>query len=95
LIHGVGSASHLTVSLTRRNQQSIISVTDTGGGVAEDQLAHIRQRFVRLDESRSRPGNGLGLSLVDAICRRHGGHLHLSNHRPSGLRCEMCLTARE
>jgi signal transduction histidine kinase len=95
LIHGVGSASHLTVSLTRRNQQIIISVTDTGGGVAEDQLAHIRQRFVRLDESRSRPGNGLGLSLVDAICRRHGGHLHLSNHRPSGLRCEMCLTARE
>ena len=95
LIHGVGSASHLTVSLTRRDQQIIISVTDTGGGVAEDQLAHIRQRFVRLDESRSRPGNGLGLSLVDAICRRHGGHLHLSNHRPSGLRCEMCLTARE
>ena len=95
LVHGVGSPPHLTLSLTRRDQQIIIAVTDTGSGVDDHQLAHIRQRFVRLDESRSRPGNGLGLSLVDAICRRHGGQLHLSNHRPSGLRCEICLMVRE
>ena len=95
LVHGVGSPPHLTLSLTRRDQQIIIAVTDTGSGVDDHQLDHIRQRFVRLDESRSRPGNGLGLSLVDAICRRHGGQLHLSNHRPSGLRCEICLMVRE
>ncbi len=94
LVHGTGSPSHLMLHLTRNNGLVLISVTDSGRGVDADQLTHIRQRFVRLDESRSRPGNGLGLSLVDAICRRHGGQLRLSNHQPSGLRTEICLTAR-
>ena len=42
-------------------------------------------RFVRLDESRSKPGNGLGLSLVASVMTLHGGKLVLEDNKP-GLR---------
>jgi signal transduction histidine kinase len=40
------------------------------------------KRFVRLDESRSKPGTGLGLSLVEAVMELHGGSLRLSDTDP-------------
>ncbi len=72
-----------------------ISVADCGLGIEADQLAHVRQRFVRLDDSRSTAGNGLGLALVDAICRHHGGQLVLGANVPSGLRASMVLPRRD
>ncbi len=54
------------------------SITDTGPGVAEADRARVVQRFVRLDNSRSQPGVGLGLSLVVAVAEAHGGRLELS-----------------
>ncbi len=53
------------------------SVTDTGPGVPEADRARIVQRFVRLEHSRSQPGSGLGLSLVQAVAEAHGGRLDL------------------
>jgi signal transduction histidine kinase len=53
------------------------SVTDTGPGVPEDDRARVVQRFVRLENSRSEPGSGLGLSLVAAVAEAHGGRLEL------------------
>ena len=53
------------------------SVTDTGPGVPEADRARIVQRFVRLENSRSQPGSGLGLSLVQAVAEAHGGRLDL------------------
>jgi len=54
------------------------SVTDTGPGVPEEDRARVVQRFVRLENSRSEPGSGLGLSLVAAVAEAHGGRLELS-----------------
>jgi signal transduction histidine kinase len=54
-----------------------ISVTDTGPGVCETDRARVAERFVRLESSRNQPGAGLGLSLVDAVARAHGGQLEL------------------
>lgn len=51
------------------------SVTDTGQGVPEADRLRIIGRFVRLESSRSLPGAGLGLSLVEAVARAHGGRL--------------------
>ncbi|MDE1888478.1 MAG: sensor histidine kinase, partial [Gammaproteobacteria bacterium] len=48
-------------------------------------------RFVRLDASRSQPGNGLGLSLVNAVAEHHGATLRLDDNRP-GLRVSMEFT---
>ena len=46
------------------------------------------ERFVRLEESRSTPGSGLGLSLVAAVARLHGATLDLADNAP-GLRVEL------
>ena len=62
-----------------------ISITDTGPGIPEAQREQAKQRFVRLDEQRSTPGSGLGLSLVDAVAKLHGARLDLGDARP-GLR---------
>lgn len=59
-----------------------LSVADNGGGIAEADRERVTERFVRLEESRSKPGVGLGLSLVSAIAHLHGGSLVLSDNRP-------------
>jgi signal transduction histidine kinase len=54
------------------------SITDTGPGVPDEDRARVVQRFVRLENSRSEPGAGLGLSLVQAVAASHGGRLELA-----------------
>jgi signal transduction histidine kinase len=54
-----------------------ISVTDTGPGVAPQERGRVVERFVRLENSRSQPGAGLGLSLVAAVASAHKGRLEL------------------
>ena len=54
-----------------------ISVTDTGPGISADDRARVLERFVRLENSRNEPGAGLGLSLVAAVARAHGGRLEI------------------
>ncbi|WP_298744824.1 HAMP domain-containing sensor histidine kinase [uncultured Brevundimonas sp.] len=62
----------------RRSSGEIeFSVTDTGPGVPEADRERVLQRFVRLDNSRSEPGSGLGLSLVGAVLEAHGGRVWL------------------
>jgi signal transduction histidine kinase len=53
------------------------SVTDTGPGVPEADRERVVERFVRLDNSRTEAGSGLGLSLVVAVLEAHGGRVQL------------------
>ena len=55
-----------------------------------DQRDAVFDRFVRLEQSRSKPGSGLGLSLVSAVARLHGGELRLEDNAP-GLRARIAL----
>jgi signal transduction histidine kinase len=62
----------------RRSSGEIeFSVTDTGPGVPEADRERVTQRFVRLDNSRTEAGSGLGLSLVAAVLEAHGGRVQL------------------
>ncbi|PRB42527.1 HAMP domain-containing sensor histidine kinase, partial [Brevundimonas sp. MYb33] len=62
----------------RRSSGEIeFSVTDTGPGVPDEDRERVLQRFVRLDNSRTEPGSGLGLSLVTAVAEAHGGRVQL------------------
>jgi signal transduction histidine kinase len=62
-----------------------IEVADRGPGIPEGDRETVFDRFVRLEPSRSTPGNGLGLSLVRAVARRHGANVTLADNHP-GLR---------
>lgn len=68
-------------------------VQDDGPGIATEERERVLRPFYRLDASRSRPGNGLGLSLVAAIAERHGGRVTLSDADP-GLRIEIRMPRR-
>jgi len=66
----------ITFRLRRTSQREIeFSVTDTGPGVPEKDRPRIAERFVRLENSRSLPGVGLGLAMVDAVAVAHKGRL--------------------
>jgi heavy metal sensor kinase len=63
-----------------------IGVTDTGIGIAEDDIPNIFNRFYRCDRSRSDKGIGLGLSLAKTIARAHGGDIEVSSSLSKGSR---------
>ena len=67
-----------------------VEVADTGPGIPADRREAVFDRFVRLEGSRSTPGNGLGLSLVRAVARLHAGACWLEDNEP-GLRAVMTL----
>ena len=70
------------------NGQAILEVADHGPGIPEADRQSVLDRFVRLEPSRTTPGNGLGLSLVRAIARRHDGSVMLEDNKP-GLRVRL------
>lgn len=67
----------ITVSLARQDDRAVLAVSDEGPGIPESKYEDAIRRFVRLDESRSKPGTGLGLSMVEAVAAMHGGTLEL------------------
>lgn len=70
-----------------------VSVSDNGAGIPAEKYEHVMERFVRLDESRTDNGSGLGLSLVSAIMKLHKGNLELSDNKP-GLRATLSFPAK-
>lgn len=85
-----GAVSRISITLAETKQAIIASISDSGPGIPEDARDKVRERFSRLDESRSKPGNGLGLSLVEAIATLHGGTLELGDADP-GLIASLVL----
>ncbi|WP_411816179.1 ATP-binding protein [Hyphococcus sp. DH-69] len=61
---------------------AVLSVADDGPGIKEEDRNRVLERFVRLEQSRTTPGSGLGLSLVSAIARAHGASLELIDGLP-------------
>jgi two-component system OmpR family sensor kinase len=80
------AASPARVSVTRENGRAVIEVGDTGPGLSEDELARVFERFYRADTSRARAsgGIGLGLSIVAAVARAHGGSVGASSEPDLG-----------
>lgn len=82
----------IAISLARVGHSIEIAVADRGPGIAPQDRERALQRFVRLEKSRSLPGAGLGLSLVAAVARMHGGAVRLEDNAP-GLRVVLSLPA--
>lgn len=75
------------IKLSLLAQQAAVQliVEDNGPGIPEHEFEHVQERFVRLESSRHSAGNGLGLSLVKAVCENHKARFELQNAEP-GLR---------
>jgi len=82
--------AEIRVHLAHDCDHIALSVSDRGPGIPADQYDHALKRFGRLDVSRSKPGTGLGLSLVRAVAKIHNGHLDLTDNGP-GLIATMRL----
>lgn len=76
--------------LTTEVERPVISVSDSGPGIKDDDQAKVFDRFYRAEESRTTPGNGLGLSLVAAVIMLHEGKIALKNLHP-GLEIRISL----
>jgi signal transduction histidine kinase len=87
---GEGAPADVLVEASGDVDRIRLSVSDHGPGIAEGDRERVVQRFVRLEQSRSEPGSGLGLSLVSAVARLHGGELRLEDNAP-GLRAVLVL----
>jgi signal transduction histidine kinase len=72
----------VTVRLVRSGDTARLSVADSGPGISEADRTRVLQRFTRLDQARSQPGNGLGLALVNAVTLQHHGRLTLGDNAP-------------
>ena len=81
-----------TVRIRTTKERDIVSVVvqDDGPGIPAAERSRVVDRFYRLDQSRSLPGNGLGLSIVTAIASLHSGKLYLEDANP-GLIARMIL----
>jgi signal transduction histidine kinase len=85
-----GSAAEIVVKAGADGDRIMLTVADRGPGIADADRGRVVERFVRLEQSRSQPGSGLGLSLASAVARLHGGELKLEDNQP-GLRSVIAL----
>ena len=76
----------IRVETSLRDGFAILTVADTGQGIAAEDLPHIFERFFRADKSRSRSSghSGLGLAICKAIVDAHGGSIEVSSQLTVG-----------
>jgi len=85
-----GAAAEIVIEAGAEAERIMLTVSDHGPGIAEADRGRVVERFVRLEQSRSEPGSGLGLSLASAVARLHGGELKFEDNHP-GLRSILVL----
>jgi hypothetical protein len=85
-----GAPAEIVVKAGNDGERITLSVADRGPGIPDADRGRVVERFVRLEQSRSEPGSGLGLSLASAVARLHGGELKLEDNQP-GLRTTIAL----
>jgi signal transduction histidine kinase len=89
-----GADAEIVVTASGEGDRILLAVADSGGGIPAADRGRAVERFVRLEQSRSQPGSGLGLSLASAVARLHGGELKLEDNHP-GLRTVISLPRAE
>ena len=81
------AGSAITVTVAKDGADSLVTIADNGPGLSAEDQARIFERFYRVDASRqrsSKDGSGLGLSIVDAVMRAHGGDVTVASELGKG-----------
>ena len=76
------AGGHVAVRLERAEGCAVLRVTDNGAGLQPEEHVRVFERFYRAEATRALPGSGLGLSLVAAILRLHGGEVRIADTAP-------------
>jgi hypothetical protein len=84
------NGAEIVIRAQNEGDRILLTVADSGPGIPEGERGRVVERFVRLEQSRSQPGSGLGLSLAQAVARLHGGELKFEDNRP-GLKAVLAL----
>src|SRR6266851_4366467 len=84
------NGAEILIEAAGEGDRILLTVADGGRGIPVADRGRAVERFVRLEQSRSQPGSGLGLSLASAVARLHGGELKLEDNHP-GLRTVISL----
>ncbi|MCB1417951.1 MAG: HAMP domain-containing protein [Notoacmeibacter sp.] len=91
---GADRKADVGITLARDGAAAVLSVCDNGPGIEAADRDRVTERFVRLEQSRTQPGSGLGLSLAKAVMKFHDGRLDLRDANP-GLCVSMRFSAGE
>lgn len=84
------AGGRVAISLTKQDRLMICEVGDNGSGIPADYREKVKERFFRMEASRTSPGTGLGLSLAEAVAKLHRGTLALEDNKP-GLKVILSL----
>ena len=82
------AGGRIAIEVHHDNSDIVLTIADSGPGIPPTDRQRVLERFVRLEGSRTGPGTGLGLSLVAAVVKLHGGSLQLGDEDP-GLKVEI------
>jgi two-component system sensor histidine kinase CiaH len=90
-------SGHIEVAGRYQSNYVYISVSDSGCGIAEDELPHVFERFYRGDKVRSRAegGTGLGLSIAQWIVDAHGGIIRIESKINVGTKVELLFPRKK
>lgn len=86
------SGHEILISASREGERAVVAVADRGPGIPADKREFVLERFSRLEEARSTPGNGLGLAMVKATADLHQADFSLEDNSP-GLRAVLSFKA--
>ena len=92
-VHYTPENGEVRVKAKERDGQVVVTIADTGVGIAPEHLSHLGERFYRVDSSRSRPtgGTGLGLSICKSLVKAQGGTLHFESELGIGTTVTVTL----
>ena len=91
-IRYAGPGASLTLSIDREDGTTVLSASDTGVGVDEEDLPRLFERFYRADRARASRGTGLGLAIVKHVVTAGGGTVEATGERGGGLAIRCLFT---
>ena len=92
-IHYTPPKGSVVISTAADKEWAMITVADSGIGIAADQQSRVFERFYRVDKARSRDmgGTGLGLAIVKHLAQAHGGSVQLESQLGKGSKFQVRL----
>ena len=87
------SGRKVDLRIEARDKRACLTVSDSGGGIPESELAYVFDRFFRGTHTRAQSpdGTGPGLSIVQSVCTAHGGDVTVENLQTGGCRVRVIL----